>query len=60
MIFLDFFIDFFVVLEGDVINDICYRRMYDFEFSVIIIDYFVWLVLIRERKVVVKGEVVIK
>lgn len=34
--------------------------MYDFEFSVIIIDYFVWLVLVRDRKVVVKGDVVIR
>ena len=58
MISLDPPIDLPAALEGDVINDIRYRRTYDSEFSATTIDYFVWPALIRERKVVAKGEVV--
>lgn len=60
MISLDPPIDLPAALEGDVINDIRYRRTYDSEFSATTIDYFVWPALIRERKVVAKGEVVTK
>ena len=58
MISLDPPIDLPAALEGDVINDTRYRRTYDSEFSATTIDYFVWPALIRERKVVAKGEVV--
>ncbi|KAL9971686.1 hypothetical protein ACROYT_G017884 [Oculina patagonica] len=58
MVALDPPIDLPAALEGDVINETRYRRTYDSEFSATTIHYFVWPALIRDRKVVAKGEVV--
>lgn len=58
MLSLDPPIDLPAALEGDVINERRYRRTYDSEFSATSIDYFVWPALVRDRKVVAKGEVV--
>ena len=58
MLSLDPPIDLPAALEGDVINETRYRRTYDSEFSATSIDYFVWPALVRDRKVVAKGEVV--
>lgn len=58
MVALDPPIDLPAALEGDVINETRYRRTYDSEFSATTIDYFVWPALVRDRKVVAKGEVV--
>ena len=53
-------IDLPAALEGDVINETRYRRTYDSEFSATTIEYFVWPALIRNGKVICKGEVVTK
>ena len=58
MVALDPPIDVPAALEGDVINETRYRRTYDSEFSATTIDYFVWPALMKDRKVVAKGEVV--
>lgn len=58
MVALDPPIDLPTALEGDVINETRYRRTYDSEFSATTIAYFVWPALVRDRKVLAKGEVV--
>lgn len=58
MVSLDPPIDLPTALEGDVMNETRYRRTYDSEFSATTIDYFVWPALVRDRKVVAKGDVV--
>lgn len=58
MVSLDPPIDLPTALEGDVMNESRYRRTYDSEFSATTIDYFVWPALVRDRKVVAKGDVV--
>ena len=60
MVALDPPIDLPAALEGDVINETRYRRTFDSEFSATTIQHFVWPALIRDRKVISKGEVVTK
>ena len=60
LVALDPPIDLPAALEGDVINETRYRRTYDSEFSATTIEYFVWPALIRNGKVICKGEVVTK
>ena len=60
MVALDAPIDLPAALEGDVINETRYRRTFDSEFSATTIQHFVWPALIRDRKVICKGEVVTK
>jgi len=58
LVALDPPIDLPAALEGDVMDETRYRRTYDSEFSATTIHYFVWPALLRNRKVVCKGEVV--
>uniref|UniRef100_A0A6P8I7B6 Mitochondria-eating protein n=1 Tax=Actinia tenebrosa TaxID=6105 RepID=A0A6P8I7B6_ACTTE len=51
-------VDIAIALEGDMINEMRYRRAYNSEFSATSVHHFVWPALMRESKVVAKGEVV--
>jgi hypothetical protein len=51
-------VDIAIALEGDTINETRYRRAYNSEFSSTIVHHFVWPALMRDAKVVAKGEVV--
>ncbi|XP_020903530.1 mitochondria-eating protein isoform X2 [Exaiptasia diaphana] len=51
-------IEIAIALDGDTINETRYRRAYNSEFSATVVHHFVWPALMREGKVVAKGEVV--
>ena len=51
-------IDIAMALDGDVINEARYRRMCNSEFSASGIHHYVWPALLRDGRVVTKGEVV--
>ncbi|XP_032223031.2 mitochondria-eating protein isoform X3 [Nematostella vectensis] len=53
-------IDIAIALDGDIINEARYRRSYNSEFSATVVEHFVWPALMRDGKVVAKGEVVTK
>ncbi|KAK3696727.1 hypothetical protein QZH41_013089 [Actinostola sp. cb2023] len=51
-------IEIAIALDGDTINETRYRRAYNSEFSATLVHHFLWPALMREAKVIVKGEVV--
>ena len=50
--------DIAAALQGDVINETRYRRTHKSEFSANFVHHYVWPALLRDGKVVAKGEAV--